>query len=655
MTQSDEPEVTAPPPPPAAPSGRCCEAWSLLKAALGALVIAAAVTAIYRRALDAPFVFDDQSTVVSNPSITQLWPLVGSPSQRGPLNPPPQFCTAGRPLVNLTLALNYHFSGLKPAGYHAFNIALHTASALLVWGLVRRTLQLPYFKEQFARTANLLAFLAALVWAVHPLHTETLIYVTQRTELLVSFFYLATLYASLRYWQATSHGPRRIWLIVAVLSCLGGMASKEVMVSAPVMVLLFERTFIAGSFRRAWAQSWPLYLGLALGWALLFVLHADGPRSDSVGFGLGISAHQWWLTQTRVLLLYLKLAVWPWPLCIHYQEDYLTSLSDAWRTLLPALLLVVAAALLAWRRTSTGYVLLWMFAILSPTLVVPITTEVAAERRMYLPLAALVPWAIAGAYAFFDRRHARSTDDAASARAGTTLAPILITSCCIALIFAIVNTRRLNAYHDAVTLWHDTALRQPASATVRINLGMALMQAGRPLEAAQQFEVATQLKPGAADAWNNLALASISTDQTAEAVAAGERAVALAPEFAEAHNNLAVALLKAGQSAAAVKHFEEALHLRPNYLDAHMNLGLALAHSQDHAAAIKHLAVVVEQRPELLAAYGPLVRAYAAQGQQAEAIATARQALRLAQSQGKPVEAEQIGTWLRENGDGVHD
>jgi len=656
MTQRDEPEQT-PSAPLAAPAAadRHSHSSALFGSLVVAILLAACVGVIYSRALHAPFVFDDQSTVLSNPSITQLWPLVGDDSQRGPLNPPPQFCTAGRPLVNLTLALNYHFAGFDPSGYHVFNFVLHTLSALILWGLVRRTLQLPYFDGRFVRAANLLALVSALIWVAHPLHTETLIYVTQRTELLVSFFYLATLYASLRYWQATAQARRVAWLITATLACLAGMASKEVMVSSPVMVLLFERTFIAGSFRRAWLQSWMLYVGLSLGWVLLFTLHVGGPRSHSVGFGLGVPAYAWWLTQTRVLLTYLKLAVWPWPLSLHYQEDYLTSVSDAWRTLLPVALLVGLTALLAWRRTATGFVLLWMFAILSPTLVVPITTEVAAERRMYLPLAALVPWSVAGAYSFFEQKRAASVAGQPAANSRKTLAILLVCGTAIALIFGLVSSRRLNAYRDSVSLWFDTALHQPYSSTVRINLGMALMEAGRPSDAAQQFAAAAQLKPSAADAWNNLALASISTGRPAEAVTAAERAVELSPDFAEAHNNLAVALSGVERNAESIEHFEQALRLKPDYIDARMNLGLALAHAGDNVRTIELLAVVVRLRPELLAAYGPLVRAYAAVGQQAEALATAHTALRVAESQGRTVEAEQISTWLRDHQEGLQE
>ncbi len=236
-------------------------------------VLAGVVCAVYCRALDAPFIFDDLFSITENPSITRLWPLIGDSQHPGPLNPTKDLPTAGRPLVNLSLAVNYHFGQLNPVGYHVFNVVVHLLSAILVMAIVRRTLQLDYFEGRFDDVNGPLAFLAALLWAVHPLQTEAVVYVTQRTELMVGFFYLATLYASLWYWEAKAAAGRKLWLGLATLACLAGAACKEVMVTAPVIVLLFERTFIRGSFRQAWRESWRLYAGLLLSWMLLLYLN----------------------------------------------------------------------------------------------------------------------------------------------------------------------------------------------------------------------------------------------------------------------------------------------------------------------------------------------------------------------------------------------
>src|SRR5262249_33333887 len=163
-------------------------------------------------------------------------------------NPPPNRPTSARPVVNLTFAVNYAIGGTDTVGYHAFNIAAHALSALLLWAIVWRTLTLDYFGGRFDRIAGGASFTAALVLAVHPLNPESVSYVTRRTESLMGFFYLAVLYASLRYWEATSRVSRIAWLFAAAAAGILGMLSKEMMASVIAMVLLFERTFVRGSF-----------------------------------------------------------------------------------------------------------------------------------------------------------------------------------------------------------------------------------------------------------------------------------------------------------------------------------------------------------------------------------------------------------------------
>src|SRR5262249_22088562 len=154
-------------------------------------------------------------------------------------------------------------------------------------------------------------------------------------------------------------------------------------------------TFVRGSFARTLRESWPLYLGLASAWLSLALWNLQGPRTEAGGFHIGISAIDWWFTQAKVIFLYLKLTIWPWPLVVHYEMPYLNTLALAWPWVLGAAALLIGVLALTIRRTAWGYVGCWFFAILSPTLLVPIGTEVAAERRMYLPLATIIPCAVA--------------------------------------------------------------------------------------------------------------------------------------------------------------------------------------------------------------------------------------------------------------------
>ena len=572
-----------------------------------ALVLGGALWAVYNRAMDSPFLFDDSSSVVKNSSITRLWPLVGDAQRPGPLNPPKNLPTSGRPLVSFSLAVNYYFGGLNPVGYHVFNLIVHLFSALLVMAIVERTLNLEYFEGQFQRAGGPLAFIVALLWALHPLQTEPVVYVTQRTELMVGFFYLAALYCSLRYWAGKSSAAQNPWLALATLACLAGMACKEVMVTAPVVVLLFERTFVSGSFRRALEKSWPLYVALFLCWAFLLYLNYGAPRSGATGFERGISAHQWWLTQTKVLLLYLKLAVWPWPLSIHYEVPYLASLGAAWPWFVPAALLGFATVILLWRRNPIGFVGAWALLILSPTLVVPIVTEVAAERRMYLPLAALIALTVVGGYWLIQRAEQAIPSPLNKKETNRWLSILgAVAALVLATVLGLVGYRRLAAYHDAITLWHDALASQPDDPIVHNNLGASLMIAGRLSEAMVYIQQALQLNPDFAEAHYNFAFALNQAAPQArqqEVIDHYLQALRAKPEFPEAEYNLAVALDHVGKTSEAIEHYRKALSLKPDFPEALNSLGETLSNLGQSSEAIQQLELAIQLNPQFTEAH----------------------------------------------------
>ena len=219
---------------------------------LAAAIIALAALAVYANSFNGAFVFDDIPWILVDPGVHKLWPLTDVLFSSNP-----NF-VSGRPVVNLTIAVNYVLGGTDPRGYHAFNIAIHILAGLTLFGIVRRTLAMPVLRDRFAAAATPLALAVALVWIVHPLQTAAVTYVIQRTEALVGLFYLLTLYCVIR---GTESGRSWRWYAAAVAACFLGMGTKEVMVTAPVVVLLYDRTFLSGSFAAALTRRWGLYLG----------------------------------------------------------------------------------------------------------------------------------------------------------------------------------------------------------------------------------------------------------------------------------------------------------------------------------------------------------------------------------------------------------
>jgi tetratricopeptide (TPR) repeat protein len=583
--------------------------WPL---ALGTLLLlAAAVSAVYAGAVHAPFIFDDRTAIIENPSIVRLWPPVGDAASRGPLNAPPLAPTARRPLPNLTLALNYRLGGLDPAGYHVVNIVLHVLSAAVLATIVRRTLGLPYFGT-LRSVAGPLGLAVALAWALHPLNSEAVVYVTQRTEILVALFYLTTLWAALRYWSARARTSRAAWLGVATLACLAGMNSKEVMVSAPLAVLLYERTFLVESLR-ATRRSWPLYASLASTWIVLLLLSAFGVGglSDPRNY---ISPLVWWMTQAKVLFLYLKLAVWPHPLSIHYAPAYLRSFAAAWPWVAAAALLAIATVALVWRRPAARFVVVVMVLVLGPTLVVPLPKMMAAERRMYLPLAGLMALAIVGGY-----RRLRP--------APMSGAVVAFSVAMIAL--GLATMRRVAAYDTAVTIWQDAVRHQPADAMSHYNLGVALLDEDRPREALPAFERAVQLEPDHTKALDNLGATLERLERPVDAVAPLAEALRLDPDDEVAHNNLGSVLIALGRPEEAIGHLERALTIMrhdPKPV-VYRNLGRALMASGRAQEAVTQLRRAVTLEPDDPESQASLANALLQAGRTEAAIAHYERAL----------------------------
>ena len=272
-----------------------------------AAVIVVAGLLAYANGLDGPFVFDDYTAIVQNPTIRRVLPLSAS------LSPPRDTPVAGRPLVNLSLAVNYAAGGLEPRGYHLANLAIHLLAALALCGVVRRTLELDGLHPGLRERARDLAFVSALIWMLHPLQSEVVNYATQRTTSMKGLALLITLYCSIR---ALGTRPGR-WTAAAVVSCAAGMACKESMVIAPILIVLFDRVFVYGSLREAVTRRRVLYAGLAASWIVLAALMAQAPRT-TVGFGGGISAWTYLLNQATVIVDYLRLIAWPRALVLDY-------------------------------------------------------------------------------------------------------------------------------------------------------------------------------------------------------------------------------------------------------------------------------------------------------------------------------------------------
>ena len=586
-------------PPPILPSSR----GALLFAAVGLL---AATLAAYHNSFLFPFVFDDVPAIVDNPSIRQLWP---PGAVLAPRLEDAGVTVSGRPLVNLSLAVNYALGGEAVWGYHAFNLLIHALAGLTLFGMLRRTLRQPILGKRFGAVALSVALASAALWLLHPLQTEAVTYVVQRAESLMGLCYLFTLYAFIRGTEATD--PVR-WQVLSLAACLAGMACKEVMVSAPLLVFLYDRTFVAGSFREAWRRRRVYYAGLAGTWLLLaWLVAGTAGRGGTAGFGTEISSWNYALTQCQAIGQYLWLAVWPHPLVFDYGTAVVNSVVEVWPQALVLGGLVAGTVVALWRWPVGGFVGAWFFVILAPSSsFVPVASQTMAEHRMYLSLAAVIVLAVTGLHAWLGRR------------AGAICAVL-------ALACAVLTVRRNEVYRSDVSLWADTVAQRPASARAHINLGKAVLALGRVPAALGHFEKAIQLQPAVPESHYNRGLALVRLARRPEAIGEYETALQLQPKYAEAHNNLGNALLLEGRLPDALGHYERAVQLRPGFAEAHSNLANALLESGRGPEAILHAREAVRLDPSYAEARYNLGNALARSGDLPAALAEYNAALRL--------------------------
>jgi tetratricopeptide (TPR) repeat protein len=469
------------------------------------------------------FVFDDEPAIVGNAALLagDWWQAAfGEPHQ--PL--------ANRPLACASLVLDLALFGPGPFGPHLTNLLLHLANGLLLLVTLRGALQAPNLGGRWdGRRAAGIATATALLWVAHPLAGDAVAYATQRSTVLAATCLLCALHATLR--AARSSQPVR-WRTAAVLAVAGAMASKEDMVAAPLLVLLWERAFVLPTWT-ALRQRRGFVVALAATWLVLLVCVALGPSNPTVGYRTDppATAWQWLLTQAGVLVHYLRLVVWPSPLRGAYDWGLVRDVGSA---ALPGLvvLTLLGATVAAWRRRPWwGFLGAWFFLLLGATSsVLPIVTEILAERRMYLPmLTVLLPLVLALAR-------------------GCGVGGALAVAAAAALGLGCVAQGRVAAHADQFVFWADAyAKRDPASRTflarqILGNYGTTLWQQGRLDEACAVFDACIECEALRPDDRHKHALALQHRGRHAEALVVLRELVAQRPDDAEFVGSLGTCL-----------------------------------------------------------------------------------------------------------------
>jgi tetratricopeptide (TPR) repeat protein len=590
--------------------------WSWLWSPL--LLIAFGYLA-YHNSFNGPLVFDDVLNIRNNNQLRRLFPLWQS--MWGPLNSG----VAGRPVAQLSFALNYAAHQLDVVGYHVANLALHIATAIALYAVLRRTLMSRALSARFGARADVLAFAAALIWLVHPLLSDSVSYLSGRTEILGGLFLLLTLYSFIRSTAATTLARERLWQSAAVVFCILGTGCKEILAAAPFVVLLYDRIFIVDSYRDAMKRRGPMYLGLIVSLSLIPLnlymanFHRSAlERSDVLG------SWDYLKTQSEVLVMYLRLSFWPDPLVIDY---YGWPTHPSLISILPyaifILLLLIATIIGVARRWPSAYVGAWFFLILAPTSsVLPLPTEVATERRMYLPLMAIVALIVLGAWQLLSR----FTSKTVARCAGIAL---------VALTVAAETWRTLSrneVYKDPVAVWDDTIRHRPTNSRAYDNLAYELFAKNEYTRAKDALIKAIELNPADYIGMNNLGRLYMNDGDTTRAIRSLESAIRVKPDYTSPYGNLAYLYLQLGNLTQSEHYLNEAVRIEPQRIDHRIMRAKVKLAAGNIAEAESAAREALGINPDSPAAHDQLSLALARRGQWAEAFNHSQKAVNAAKN-----------------------
>ena len=560
----------------------------------GAIVLLTALA--YIPAMRAGFIWDDDDFLTNNPlvqasdGLRRFWFST---------EPPDYF-----PLVSSSLWVEWRLWGMNATGYHVVNVLLHAISSVLVWRVLRK-LRIPG------------AWLAGLIFAVHPVNVESVAWITERKNVFPMVFYLLSILCYLR----SEDKRNRRWYLLSLGSFLLALLSKTSVVMLPVVLLgcvwwrrgRVERTDVV--------RTIPFFcLAVALGLLTIWFQYnrsiADTVvRTDSLLSRLAIAGCAVWF--------YLYKAVIPHGLAFVYPRWQIAPSSVL--SYVPDFVLLVCLATFVWYRkgwgrpflAGIGYCVITLLPVLGFLNIYFMRYSLVADHWQYTSIIGVIALGVGLAAGFANRRP------------GALRILGILPGLAVVGLFSVLTWRQACIYGDRETLWRDTLAKSPRSAMPHSNLGGILLEQGKTEEAIEHFREALRINPNEPEAHHDLANALVSQGKLDEAIPSYGEALRLRPGYAKAHYNLANALAAQGRLDEAVTHYTAAIRALPTYAMAHSNLGHALARLGRLDEAIAHYVETVRLDPACAEAHHNLANALVGRGRLDEAVAHYTESLRL--------------------------
>lgn len=495
--------------------------------------------ACYSPAMNGDFIWDDYSHFVENPHMKDLQGL------KALWMSPEAFYY---PLTSTTFWIGRHLWGLNPFPYHVLNIFLHSANAILFWVLLKH-LGIPG------------ARFAAAIFALHPVHTESVAWITELKNVQSCLFYLVAMLAFFKFHVHPS-GKWFFWYAVALFSFALSLFSKTASVMYPVVVLILIWWRAEKAGRDLWVWLIPFFAlsGIAAAWTIW----EQSAHSGATGPDWLLTWYERLAISGKAVSFYFAKLIWPHPLVFVYErwvldagrpEFYLGTIS-----VLLALFTFYVARKTQWGKSlfvAMACFVISLFPVLGFFNVYFMRFSFVADHFQYF--ASMFPIALIASIVWGNQKW---------------FVVRLIFSFLILALLAALTWRRAHAYWNEATIWQDTVKHNPRSWVAHDSLGNVFMQHGEWSKAIVHYQEAIRLKPEFVGAYTNLGVALGQKGRFDEAIEHFSTALRLNSHSAEAHNGLASVLVQMGRTEEAVQHYERAIQLKPDYMAPRQNLNL---------------------------------------------------------------------------------
>jgi len=564
------------------------------------LLMIAATAVSYQPVWHGGFIWDDDCYVTNNKMLSatdglrRIWFSFESPSQYFPL-------------TYTVLRFERGLWQLDPSGYHWVNILLHAANALLLWRVLWR-LEVPG------------ARLGAAIFALHPVHVESVAWITELKNVLSLWFCLLAVLAWIEFVEERSRRPWRLYVLTLILYALA-LLSKSTACTLPAALCLILWLKRVPLNRCRLAQIVPfLMLGLGMGLlAMWWERYHQGTRGEI--FALGPIDRI--LIASRAVLFYLGKLVWPANLTFSYPRwtiDPTNPLAYGW---LVAGACLSAVVWLTRRSTGRGIETAAVFyvATLSPILgfIMLYTFQYTFVADHYQYAASIGPLALAAA------GMTRALEPIGGKKA--FVRPALCAG--LVVVLGVLTWRQSGTYTDIETLWRTTLARNPKASLAHENLGVLLDVRGEVDEAITHFQKALECRPGFGELQNDLGVAYLQKDKISEAIEQFQIALEHQPNLEKAHYNLGKAFLETGQVDEAIAHFQRAVEILPSFAEAHHYLAIAFLRKRQVDEAITQLQCALEIQPDYAEAHIKLGTVLFERGHVTDAFAHFQRALEI--------------------------